>query len=725
MADYAVSHSAAIIEAAISVFEEVLRLRPRGKEHRAEALGDLGDALELFCVHNETDQSRRSRCFDLLREALQLCPPGHSSRERVLHSLARALHFVGYERQGDLENLRESILLNRAAMQLRPPGHCKRGDSLNNLACGLARLFEHCGDLNLLAEAITLLREQLELRPVGHPNRDTFLHNLAHALHASFEYQGGSETIAEAISIYRDTLQLRPVGHPLRWATLSDFSHALSLSHAPKGFLESSSESTSLSREAVELLPSTHPGRGPVLGYLGQHLVARYRQCHDHSAIAEGIALLRESLSLLTGHPGHAEVLNNLAEALIASFDAHGRFDHLLEAVMLRREALGHRPPGHSQRMESLQRLARLLCRPECQSWTEALALYYEAMNICPIGSRLRSEMLSDASICFLDPESPFFDLSQGLEHLTAAYSDNFSHVNQRLRSAMSDLARIERAYNKAVTNLDGPSVEHCKIQVLNLYAQVIALLPRAANFGLDHNTRLQAITGLDQISRDAAARAILLGHASQALEMLEEGRGVFWAQSLHLRYSAFEDVPPEDSQELQRILRLLEYTARRAESPDHNAAQRERDLEMRRQLNDEAESLILKIRGYPGFNRFLLPSAFDALVSALPDGFVVIVNASKLGNHALLLHKGTALATCLKLQPPPTGFDSTTLRSQLPRDMASSTDEGDTRAMRKIVSCEGSFLDVLAVLWNTIVQPIVTQLGLQVSYKCAYENSY
>jgi tetratricopeptide (TPR) repeat protein len=720
MADYAVSHSTATVEAAISAFEQVLQLRHIGHEQRAEAASDLGNALFSFCFYNKEDHSRRARCFDLLREALLLCPPGHSRRDRALHNLARALDFVGYdEKSGGQDNLRESISLNRAALDLRPAGHAERSFSLNNLGCGLHRSFKHSGDIDELAEAITIHHELLQLRPPGHLHRDLSLSNLSIALACSFQHHGGSETIAEAISINREALQLRPVGHPLRWMTLTGLGNTLGLSFASTGFQESLLEAIGLQREAVQLMPSTHPGYADVLGNLAEFLTANFRQSHDRSVLAEAITLHRRSFLLSAEGYNYPERLNELAEALVASFDQYKDLDHLNEAVSLHRETLKSRPPGHYKRTVSLHRLARLLCRTELHCWSEAMSLYHEALGICPAESPLRAEVLSDLSRCFLDPGSPFFDLSQGVAHLSRAYADNFAHVNRRLRWAISDLPRVERAYAEAVVNLDPSTMESSNSRVLELYAQVIGLLPRAANFGLDHSTRLQAVTGLDEIARDAAARAILLGRESQALEMLEEGRGVFWAQTLHLRTSAFDDVPEKDHQELQRLLGLLEYSARRVENSDQVAGQRERDLERRRQLNEEAEALILKIRGYPGLDRFLLAPAFDALIGALPAGFVVLVNASKLGYHALLLHKDTSHATSLELQPPRTGFDSAALRSHLPRDASSNTREGETRAMRKDIGRGGSFLNTLAVLWTSIVQPVLKQLGLQVRCEC------
>jgi hypothetical protein len=720
MADHAVSHSAATIKAAISVLEEILRLRPIGHEQRAEAVDKLGNALFFFCFYHEADYSRRDRCFVLLREALQLCPPSHSSRDRALHNLARALGFVDYEKHsGSLDNLGESIQLNRAALQLRPAGHPERAGTLNNLAHGLMRSFHRCGNLDLLTEAIAVHRDALLQRPLGHPLRDTSLHNLASSLGSSFQHQGGSETLAEQISLSREALQLQPVGHPLRWIPLNTLGNSLALSFELQGLPALLSESVCVHREAVHLVPSTHPERGIVFGNLAHSLVESFRQYRDQSALSEAITLLRQSLCLPAGLGGdrRLEILYELAEALVASFDEHKFIDHLHEAVKLHREALESRPPGHFQRMESLQGLGRLLCRTECQSWTEAVALCCEALSICPAGSPRRAEALSDASRCFLDSQSPFFDISRGMEHLSAAYSDNFCHVNRRLRFAMSDMPRVEVAYSEAAASFHPFTLEHCNCRIMDLYAQVISLLPRAANFGLDHSTRLQAVTGLDGIARDAAARAVLLGRESEALELLEEGRGVFWAQALHLRTTAFDDVPQEDCQELQRLLRLLEHSGRRVEMLNQNAAQHERDMEIRRQLNEEVEALILKIRGYAGLDRFLLPPTFKALVSALPDGFVVVVNASKLGFHALLLHRDADHASSIKLQLSSMALDSVDLRSHLPREMEPAhTPLADTRAMRKDSGQGVSLLNVLSALWTSIVQPVIGQLGLQVS---------
>jgi hypothetical protein len=284
----------------------------------------------------------------------------------------------------------------------------------------------------------------------------------------------------------------------------------------------------------------------------------------------------------------------------------------------------------------------------------------------------------------------------------------------------------VEATYTSATKCLDEPAQIRYSAMVLDLYSQIIGLLPRAANFGIDHKARLRAVAGTDKIVRTAAARALLVGSISLAIETLEEGRGVFWAQTLHLRTSAFDRVPDDDREELQRLLLQLDRANHGTERSDLSGAQRERELGIRRHLNGKAESLISKIRGYPGLDRFLLPSAFDAVFASLPDGFVILVNTSELAHHALLLHRPTGLATSMVLDLPQTRFHSAHLEAQLPRDAVAPLEQvrDRSRAMRLDKTVTDSMDTVLSLLWACIAWPVIKRLGLEVSHTSAGEDS-
>jgi hypothetical protein len=657
----------------------------------------------------------------MLREALHLCPPGHLLRDEALHDLARALHFITFEQLGDQDALAESVDLNREALTLRPPGHPSRDKSLTNLAAALWTRFVDCGDFDLQEETVRMQREVLRLRPLGHPRRAIALHNLSLTLMTSFQQQGSFDAVTEAITLGREAVDLRPIGHPRRFSSLGNLAESLTLRFIYQGFSVCLAEAIELYREILHTMPVAHPQRGMMMINYGDKLLLAFQEHGDSCLLSEAIVVLRGTTKLLReGVPFYDIALHNLAGALLASSEQSGDTSLLSEAAALHQEALKLRPPGHLLRIESLDGLADLYCRIEPASWKKAHTLYCEALRICPQGYPVRAQLLSGIARCFLDAGSPFFDPVQGISHLSEAYADNLTHITRRLRTASTDMRNVEATYASVTRHMDEAARSRYDTLVLELYSQIIGILPLAANFGIDHKARLRAVVGTDRIARNAASRAVLVGRVSMAIETLEEGRGVFWTQTLHLRTTAFEGVPEHDREELQHLLLLLDRASNGTETPELSAAQRERELGRRRHLNEQAQSLIAKIRGYPGLNRFLLPSAFDAVLASLPDGFVVIVNTSDVAHHALLLHRPTGLATTVGLDFPHTGFDSASLKAKLPRDGASAFDVDSSRAMRLSSGETDSLEYVLGLLWTSIVWPVIKRLSLKVGYTSA-----
>jgi tetratricopeptide (TPR) repeat protein len=717
---YRASNSVTVLEEVIGLYEEILRQRPVGHERRAESLNDLGDALYHFCRYHESDETRINRCIESFREGLLLRPPGHLLRDQSLHNLAKSLRFVLYPRLNRIDIVMEGASLNREALRLRPSGHPERFKSLGNLASDYRMIFDHTGDMAMRAQMVSMSREVLEMCPSGHQWRGAALNNLGSALIKSFEYLGSSDLLAEAIMTLHEAMQLRPIGHPLRFSALDNMASALSYRSVFEGHSESMLEAINLRREALQLLNENHSEGTRIINNLTDAMLDSFRNSGDEKLLFEAISLLRQLVALhMPERHGHDTTLENLAKALELKVGQGSDDEALREAADLHHDTLRLRPTGHPRRFYSMEGLARVLCKTESCPWPEALSYYQQALEICPVGYPARARLLSGMSRCFLEIGSPFLDLAKGISCLSEAYSDTYSHVNGRLKLAIPDLQRVEAAYSASAEGPDSRTDSKDAERVLDLYAQIIGLLPLAANFGLHHNARLQALAGYDAIARDAAARAVLLDITPQAVEMLEQGRGVFWMQTLHLRTSAFHGVPERDGQELERMLRPLEHGARRVELQEQSTVQYERELEQRRQLNEAVQALITKIRGYPGLDRFLLPPAFDTLFSSLPDGFVVIMNASHLGHHALLLHRATGLATSLALKLSGTNFDSAKLRDQVPRDMASGSEhnfENDSRAMRIAGIKTRCFEDVLSVLWTSAVQPVLEELRLNVS---------
>jgi tetratricopeptide (TPR) repeat protein len=591
-ADWDASHLASTLEEVIGRYEQLLALRPPGHPQRRQTVSDLGVALWRICFYHSLDKARADCCIVMLREALHLCPPGHPLRDKTLHDLAVALFFTTFQQLGDEEALAESVILNREALTLRPPGHPSRFGSLNNLASALGTRFEYCGDFDLLEDTIRMHREVLELCPLGHPMRHSALGNLSGTLMLSFEQQGSFETVTEAIALAREAVDLCPIGHPHRFWALANLAISLALRFIYQGFSVCLAEAMELYREVLNTMPAAHPQRGMMMTNYGDISLLAFQEHGDSCLLSETIVVLREALTLLPeGVQFHDVALNNLAGALVASSEQSGDISLLPEAATLHQKALKFRTSGHPRRIESLDGLADLCCRIEPVSWKEAHTLYCEALSICPQGYPVRAQLLSGMERCFLDASSPFFDPVQGISHLSGAYTDNFTRITQRLRAASSDMRNVEATYASVTRQMEEATRSRYETLVLELYSQIIGILPLAANFGIDHKARLRAVAGTDRIARNAASRAMLVGSVPMAIETLEEGRGVFWTQTLHLRTTASDGVPVNDREELQRLLLLLDGATHEVKTSEPSAAQRERELGRRRHLNEQAQS--------------------------------------------------------------------------------------------------------------------------------------
>jgi tetratricopeptide (TPR) repeat protein len=726
---------------AIDLYRQALDLHPQGNPNRSSSLNSLADALRTR-FKQLGDLDSLAEAIDLHRQALDLNPQGHPNRSFSLNSLANALQ-TRFEQQGDLDSLAEAVNLHRQALDLRPQGHPNRSSSLNNLAQALKAWFEQLGDLDSLAEAVDLLRQTLDLHPQGNPNRSSSLNNLANALQTRFEQLGDLSSLAEAVSLHRQALDLHPQGHPDRSSSLNNLANALQTRFGQLDDLDALSEAVDLLREALALRPQGHPNRSDSLNNLASALQTRFEQLGDLSSLAEAIDLHREALDLRPqGHSNQALSLNNLANALQSRFKQLGDLDSLAEAINLHRQALDLHPQGHPGRSSSLRNLASALyarsrttsgasddsvmsslIQDHMADLDEALRLYTEGLRLCTGGHPDRINFLFDIGLCMIRPWTHVHNFEDGICYILSALRDPALSAQKAVARFTLSLVLVEAGYQCSIEQMRTAQVGYRRHHdlLLEAYTLVIRLFPRAASFGLDHAARLRALSGAEAISRNAATRAIAAGRDTEAVEMLEEGRGVFWSQALRLRTTELDHLPIQDAQELRRLFQTLETGSVRDESM--SKVQREQHIEARRRLSNAAEALITDIRSRPGMSRFLLPSAFSSLVQSLPDsGFVVLLVASDLGHCALVLDCANGNTASLELVPPEGGFFSEAVKVTLPRDEDSECSMEYTNVSRPFgVSGRTKriptdpFNRTLAQLWTLIVKPVIEVLGLKV----------
>ena len=147
-----------------------------------------------------------------------------------------------------------------------------------------------------------------------------------------------------------------------------------------------------------------------------------------------------------------------------------------------------------------------------------------------------------------------------------------------------------------------------------------------------------QHFTVIGSLSSSLAADALSAGLRYQspekAVELLEQGRGVFWSLLTRLR-SPLDGVVkrgPVGRRLADQFTRLISAIRIAFDSPGPD--QHDRVCH----LNVELQEVVSNIRELPGLSRFLLPLLFPDLRSAANGGPVVVVNASKYSCDALVV---------------------------------------------------------------------------------------
>ncbi|EPT06246.1 hypothetical protein FOMPIDRAFT_83684 [Fomitopsis schrenkii] len=745
------------LDEAIALQRKSLALCPPGHPHRSGSLNNLANSL-----HTLFEQLGERRGLDeaiaLQREGLELRPPGHPHHAMSLNNLAVGLS-ARHEHFGDRKDLDEAIALQRRVLELRPAGHPNRAAPVNNLAVGLYTRFKQLGDRKDLDAAIVLQREALELYPSGHPGRAMWLNNLANGLLTRFDQLGDRADLNEAIALQSAAVDFCQPGHPNRAMSVNNLARGLHTRFEQLGDRADLNDAVALNREAVAILPSGHPNSVTSLNNLVVDLYTRFEHFNDRADLEEAITLQRKALRLCpAGHPDRAMSVNNFAHGLHARFELLGNPADLNEAIALRREALELRPAGHPDRVGSLNYLAyglstrfeRLGDRADLD---EAVALEREALDLHPGSQPTRVVSLNNLANCLYDrserfgdrkdldeaiklyeaciegngdvwqskrmlaaiksqPRSPYYDPEASLQILSDLLDGPLGSAQVLLQRALSTLQTL---------STDSPPEQVPRKQIVKVYQQAVNLMPRAAYLGQGLTKRLQSIADAEPAATMAASHALLLPEpdVSLAVELLEQGRAVFWRQSLSLRTPLDSISIPDDLR--NRIVQLSWLLdSQPAHQGFRDKATMEKEDATRFRQSQELDQLVQEVRKGDSeeHKHFLLPDVYDTLAKAANKGPLVILLSTVVTSGAIVIRPGG-------------GNDWVPLPSATPswlRDWNESWQGqvGDARAylresrddehaqpqraatLRKFVQSEHTLLEQL---WDNIVEPIVDVL--------------
>ena len=121
--------------------------------------------------------------------------------------------------------------------------------------------------------------------------------------------------------------------------------------------------------KGINFFPREDPLHAWFLDALATTFSNRYCFTHSKADLEESVRLHREALSLRPpGHSDRISSLNNFAACLGLRHQCEGLVDDIEEAIPLHREALALRPPGHPERSMLLDNLSlALVDRYECK----------------------------------------------------------------------------------------------------------------------------------------------------------------------------------------------------------------------------------------------------------------------------------------------------------------------------------------------------------------------
>jgi hypothetical protein len=138
----------------------------------------------------------------------------------------------------------------------------------------------------------------------------------------------------------------------------------------------------------------------------------------------------------------------------------------------------------------------------------------------------------------------------------------------------------------------------------------------------------------VSSLATDAFSCSVHHGALTTAVELMEQGRGIFWTQLARFcspldRISLSSETGAALAEEFKR----LSFRLRNAF--DQSTENQSPDI---RQLTTQWDDVVSRIRKLPDFSRFLLPPLFADLQKAAEAGPVVIVNASRYSCDALII---------------------------------------------------------------------------------------
>lgn len=331
---------------AMSMFEQAADATPHEHTNFARCQAGFGTTLRLHWARTD-DPVTLERAVDALRAATDAVGDAHQLLPGWLDDLAMLAHDRCLS-QPDLERIDFALAVLRRLGTVSADRTAGRSQELASL---LLQRFELTGDTSALAEGTTLLRGRMNDPTLQAELRAMAAHNLSFLLLLRYERVGEQPILDEAIDAARQAVAAGADGTGEQAERLANLGTLL----ARRDALD---EAIRLGRHAVSGCPADHLRRPSVLRSLADTLHIRYLRFGDPAELDEGVALLREAMTLPAERGGRGVLLSSLASKLRARHDRSPDLATLEEALAIAEQALAELPASHPERTKLEANLA-------------------------------------------------------------------------------------------------------------------------------------------------------------------------------------------------------------------------------------------------------------------------------------------------------------------------------------------------------------------------------
>jgi tetratricopeptide (TPR) repeat protein len=716
--NYERSGDSLALMAAIRMFQEVLPFCPESNVQRPAVLSNL--ALALIEKHERSsDREALEDAIRYNREALDLLRPGNSTRFTTMVNLARCLHRRG-EVNADLADLVRASQLCEDVLEDVPTSHSVRVIAFTNLGLCLHRRSQITGDVDLARRAAVVHRQAVDLRQLGDSQRAHSFCNLGLSLTHLYKQTGDLSSLEDAVFALKEAESIVSPSDVHRPTIIANLALSLHYRFEHMGDIDSLSDAIRLNKEVLSIATPSQPVRSWCLLNLTHCFIHQYRESPNHIVSEESLRWAREAVD---AHPpkhlNRSMALNNMAVCLDhhrAQTQDKSLLDQIIECY---EEALTLRPEGHPRRSASLLNLglaleSRSFETSDISSMERSIQYYEAALDTCPEEHPERLEIHRSLALAHLKQKLPTLSPVLGLEHLLQAITMKSTSARRRLRLIAPHILEWRDKQGDSLRS------EQWLSNTLILYKQIIALFPRVAHTGLDLRARLEELAPAEQYGSAAATCALILSQPVTAVELLEEARGIFWAQAILLR-SPLDDVTEPERSELAELFQLLEGrgVSVTQDARQLSANRRDEDLVLRRRQSERVEEILQTIRGRPGLERFFLAQPFSALAGIAATSPVVILVAHKNLCHAMVIEHPEGTIKYVQLSDVTDEalrkFCEEGRHAGLRGGEDIEVEQGRPIMKTKPAGKSDKERALLARLWRSVVKPVIETLKLKV----------